>query len=121
MISLNNCRNRRILLLPQNYVFPSMTLPNLLTMWYCGDRLKNIPPYWMIRGSDMREMKVGIHKLSMMKKLVKNVEKGIRIVNLPHLLVKNSKLRHVLDIYNYVKHFFAFPYPNKRNILKKIN
>ena len=105
VISWNNCRDGRILLLPRNYVFPSMTLPNLLTMWYCGDRSKNIPPYWMIRGSDMREMKGGIQKLSTMKKLVKNVEKGVRIVNLPHLLVQNWTSIHVLDLYNAVKFF----------------
>ena len=73
VISCNNCRYRSTSLLPRNYLFLSMTLPNFLKMWYCGNRSKNIPPYWMIRGSDMREMKVGIHKLSMMKKFVKNV------------------------------------------------
>ena len=66
-------------------------------MWYCGDRSNNIPPYWMIRGSDMRKMKGGIQKFSMMKKLVKMLEKGVRIVNLPHLLVQNCTLIHVLD------------------------
>ena len=89
VISWNNCRDWRILLLPRNYLFPSITVPNLLTMWNHGDGSKNIPPYRMIRGSDMREMNGGIYKLSMMKKLVKNVEKGVRIVNLPHLLVQN--------------------------------
>ena len=77
-------------------------------MWYCGDRSKNIPPYWMIRGSDMREMKVEIQKLSMMKKLAKQVDKGVRIVNLPHLLVQNWITRHVLDLYSTVKHLFVF-------------
>ena len=70
-MSWNNCRDGMILLLPPNYVFPSMAFPNLLTMWYCGNRSKNLPSYWMIRVSDMREMKVRIQKLSMMKKLVK--------------------------------------------------
>ena len=70
VIPWNNCRDGSISLLPRNYVFPSMTIPNLLTMWYCGDRSKNILPYQVIRGSDMREMKGGIQKLSMMKKLV---------------------------------------------------
>ena len=72
-ISWNNCRDGRILLLPQNYVFPSMTFPNFLTMRYCGNRSNNIPPYWMIRGSYMIEMKRGIQKFSMMNKLVKTV------------------------------------------------
>ena len=77
VISWNNCRDRRILLLPRNYVFPSMTLLRLLKMWYCGNRSKNIPPYQMIRGSDMRDMKGGIQKFSMMNKLVKHIEKGV--------------------------------------------
>ena len=100
VISWNNCRDKRISLLPRNYVFPSMTLPNLLTMWYYGDSSKNIPPYRMIRGSYMRDMKVGIHKLSMIKKFVKNVEKRVRILNLPRLLVQNWTSRHVLGLYN---------------------
>ena len=58
----------------------------------------------------MREMKGGIQKLSMMNKLVKNVEKGVLIVNLPHLLVQNWTLRHVLDLYNAVKHLFEFTF-----------
>ena len=79
-----------------------MALPKFLMMWYCGDRSKNIPPYMMIRGSDMREMKLGIQKLIMMNKLVKNVEKGVLIMNLPHLLVQNWTSRRVLDLYNAV-------------------
>ena len=77
------------MLLQQNYLFPSMTLPNLITICYSGNRSKNISPYRMIRGSDMREMKGGIQKLSTIEKLVKSVEKGVQIINLPHLLVKN--------------------------------
>ena len=87
-------------------------------MWYCDYRSKNIPPYWMIRGSDMREMKGGIQKFSMMKKLVKMLEKGVRIVNLPHLFVQNCTLIHVLDLYNYVKLFFSFPSLKRRRRLK---
>ena len=97
VISWNNCRYGRISLLPRNYVFPSITLTNLLKMCYCGDRSKNIPPYLMTRGSDMKDMKGGIQKLSMVKKSVKNIEKGVRIVNLPHLLVQNWTPRHFLD------------------------
>ena len=119
MISWNNCRYRMISLLPQNYVFPSMTLTNLLMMWYCCDRSKIIPPYWMIRGSDMREMKGGIQKFSMMKKLVKHLEKGVRIVNIPHLLVQNCTLIHVLDLYYDGKLFFLFPSLKRRRRLKK--
>ena len=120
MISWNICRDGIILLLPRNYVFLSMTLTNLLTMWYCGDRLNNITAYWMIRGSYMREMKGGIQKLSMKNKLVKNVGKGVRIVNLTHLLVQNWKSINVLDLYNDIKQCFSFPSLNKRRRLEKI-
>ena len=61
-------------------------------MWYCGDRLKNIPAYWMIRGSNTRERKGEIQKLSMMNKLVKDVEKGVYIVNLPHLFYQKMDI-----------------------------
>ena len=89
-------------------MFMSMKLPNLPTVWYCDDRSNNISLYWIIIGSDIRERKGDIQKLSMMNKLVKNVEKGVRIVNLPHLLVQNWISRHVLDLYNSVKHFLYF-------------
>ena len=69
----------------------------------------------------MRDTKGGIQKLSMMKKLVKTVEKGVRIVNLPHLLVQNWTLRYVLDLYNAVKHLFVFTYLNKRRRLEKFS
>ena len=75
----------------------------------------------MIRGSDMKDMKGGIQKLSMIMKLMKNAEKGVRIVNLPHLIVQNWTSRHILDIYNSVKHFFAFPSLNKRRRLETIS
>ena len=68
----------------------------------------------------MREMKGEIQKSSKMNKLVKNVEKGVRIVNLPHLLVQNWTLRHALNLYNYVKHLFAFLSLNKRRRLETI-
>ena len=73
-----------------------------------------------MRGSDMREMKGGIQKLSTMKKLVKNVEKGVHIVNLTHLLVQNWTPRHVLDLYNAVKHLFVLHSLNKRRRLETL-
>ena len=101
-------------------MFLSMTLPKFLTMCYCVSRLKNIPPYRMIRGSDIRDMKGGIQKLSLMNKLVKNVEKGVRIVNLPHLMIHNWTSRSAFDTYNAVKHLFTFPSLKKRRRLEKI-
>ena len=69
----------------------------------------------------MREMMVKIHKLSMMKKLVKTMDEGVRIVNLYHLLVQNFTTINVFDLYNAVKNLFAFPSLNKRRHLKIID
>ena len=44
MISWKNCRGGSILLTDSSFVFPSMTFPNMLTMWFCGDMSKSIPP-----------------------------------------------------------------------------
>ena len=68
----------------------------------------------------MRDMKGGIQRLSMMKKLAKNVEKVVLIVNLPHLLVQDWTLIQVLHLYNTVKHLFAIPSLNKMRCLKTI-
>ena len=68
----------------------------------------------------MREMKGGIQKLSMIKKVAKSVEKGVRIVKLPHTLVQNSTSRHVLDLYNAVKNLFEFTSLYKRRRLETI-
>ena len=70
----------------------------------------------------MIDMKGGIQKLCMMmKKLLENLDKGVRILNLPHLLVQNWTLIHVLDLYNAVQHLFALPSLNKRRRLKTIS
>ena len=42
-------------------------------------------------------------------------------MNLPHLLVQNWTSRHVLDLYNAVKHLFEFTSIYKRRLLKTIS
>ena len=41
-------------------------------------------------------------------------------MNLPHLLVQNWTSRHVLDLYNAVKHFFVFTSLKKSFFLETI-
>ena len=45
-ISWGNCRGGSILLTQPSFSIPSM---NMLSMWFCGDISKNIPPYRMLR------------------------------------------------------------------------
>ena len=111
MISWGNMRHGKISLLPSDYKFPCLTFSNFLTMWYCGDCSKNIAPYRILRAADVRHLKSGKCKLSMMKKLVFHVEREAAIVNLSHLIKRNGKwtTREVIDLYNAVKHLFQFP------------
>ena len=74
----------------------------------------------MIRVSDMVEMKGGIHKLSMMNNVLKNIDMGVQIMNLTHLLVQNWTSRHVLDLYNAGKHFLHFLLLKKGDASRKL-
>ena len=47
-------------------------------------------------------------KLTNMKGLMRCVEKGARIVNLPHLVKRNMTERDAITLYNSVKHLFQF-------------
>ena len=82
----------------------------MLSMWYCGDISKNIPPYRLLKGADVKHLKGGKQKLSNMKSLVKHVERAaVEIANLPDLVKQQWSPRDVLDLYYAVKHLFEFP------------
>ena len=109
MISWENCREGSILLTTSSFSFPSMTFPIMLTMWFCGDVSKNIPPYRILKAKDVMRLKGGKQKLSNMKSLVKNVIRAASIANRCDLVVRSWSPGKVLDLYRGVKHFFAFP------------
>ena len=44
VVEWRNCLGGKFRLLPESFLFPTMLLPNLLRMWYCGDVPSNIPP-----------------------------------------------------------------------------
>ena len=68
-----NCRRGNILLTSSDFSFTSMTLPNILSMWFCGDISKYIPLYITLHCKDVKQVKGGKKKLSNMKTLVKYV------------------------------------------------
>ena len=106
--------NGRFQLLPENFTFPTLTLASLVTAWYCGNRSKGIPPYRVLKGCDVLDVKSGKQKLTNMKGLMRCVEKGARIVNLPHLVKRNMAERDAITLYNSVKHLFQFPATNNK-------
>ena len=79
----------KLILLPESFVFPTIPLPNLVRMWYCGYVPSNIPPYKMLRTCDISHLNHGKCKLSQMKKLMGYVEQAASIINQPHLVRKD--------------------------------
>ena len=75
-------------LFPESFVFPTILLPDLVRMWYCGDVPSNIPPYKMLQTCDVSHLKHDKCKLSQMKKLMGHVERAASIVNKPYLVLK---------------------------------
>ena len=58
----NYCEGNN-LLTSSEFSFSSMTLPNMLSIWFCGDISKNISPYRMLRCKDLKQVKDGEKKL----------------------------------------------------------
>lgn len=108
IVSWKNCEGGRIKLVSKNFQFPSMALPNLIRMWYCGDKNNNIPPYRMLSSCDVNHLKFGKQKLSNMKSLINHVERAARLSNQSHLIKKNWYAGDALILYNSVSHFFKF-------------
>ena len=113
IISWNNCKDGKMKLLTSGYRFPKLSFQNFVTMWYCGDKSNNIPPFRVLRSCDVKSMKGGVNQLSMMRYLMRHVERAAHFVNLPHLIVRKWTTRNAIDLYNAVNHMFAFP--NARN------
>ena len=63
-ISLGNCRGGSTLLTQPSFSILSMAFTNMLEMWFSGDISKNIPPYKMMRGKDVKHVLGGKQKLS---------------------------------------------------------
>ena len=51
--------------------FPTLTLASLVTAWYCRNRSKGIPPYRVLKGYDVLDVKSGKQKLTNMKVLMR--------------------------------------------------
>ena len=82
-------------------------------MWYCGDRSRHIYPLKMLCSFDVKGVKGGCQKLSMMKVLMHSIERAAIIVNITHLLINSWTLRKSIDVYNAVNYLFVFPALNK--------
>jgi len=111
VIKFSNCRNGKFWLLPPDYKFPkAIGLELLFTLWFCGDRSNNIPPYRMLKWNDL-DAKTERTKLSMIRKVMNTAVRGARdISGRPELL--NHRVwtyRNALDLFEGVKHLFLFP------------
>ena len=93
-----NCRGASILLTQPSVSFPSMTLPNMLEMWFFRDIYKKHHPCRILRAKYNKQLKGGNHKLSNMKYLVKQVIRAARIVDRNDLVVQNWYPRNIMDL-----------------------
>ena len=88
----------------------------MLTMWFCGDTTKNIPPYKMLKACDVKHIKGGKQKISNMRRLVSHVLRAaVDLTGMSNLVVQEWNVRKVLDLYNAVKHMFQFPLLEKHD------
>ena len=113
-ICLYGSNNGKLQLLPDGFIIPFLTLSSLVTAWYCGNVSKGIPPYRLLRAWDLRHIKSGKSMLSQMRKVMKCMEKGVEIVNLPGLIKGKMEERDAITLYNSVKHLFFSPSKDKK-------
>ena len=106
---LYGTKKGRFQLLPDNFSFPTLTLSSFVTAWYCGNSVKGIPPYKVLRSWDVTNGKCDKQKLSQMRKLMCYVEKGAVLVNQPLLVKSRMTEREARLLYMGVKHLFRFP------------
>ena len=71
------------------FSFPSMTFTCMLEMWFFRYISKNIPPYMVLRGKYVMDVKGGKQKLSNMKSLVKQVIRAAGVTDRHDLVVRN--------------------------------
>ena len=98
----------RMILFTSTFVSPSMPLPNLIRMCYCGYVPNNIPPYKILRPCNVAHLKQGKIKLSNMKIISSHVERGAKIVNQTALIKIYQTVAHTFSLYHAAKHLFMF-------------
>lgn len=117
VIEWKNCEQGRFCLVPKSFKFPvGLTMINLFTMFFIGDKTKNIPPYRMLSQKDLFR-RTDKTNLSMMKRLMKEAKRGAEFIVGKPELTRHRVWTHrkVLDFYEGVKHLFDFPGKVKAN------
>lgn len=112
MLSWKNTSGGKFKLLPKNYVIPHMSLCNLVTMWYCGDKQNKIPPYKMLSASDFSHVKSGKQKLTHMRKMISYFKRAAHLINRNDLIKSHRSvwtIRDAVTLYESTVHLFRFP------------
>ena len=104
-----NCCGGNILLTQPSFSFPSMIFTNMLYMYFCRDKYRNILTYRMLRGKYVMHVKGGKQNLSNIKYLVKQVLRATGIANINYLVVQDCSPSKVMYLYLGVRHFIDFP------------
>jgi len=74
-----------------------------------GDFSINVPPYKSLRGIDVKEMKTGKQKVSMIKKIKNEMHnRGAQQLRFDHMMKKSMTTRDALDLYHATKHLIQY-------------
>ena len=97
--------------LPENFVFPKMSLVTLITSWFSGNESVRTVPYKQLRAADIVKVKER-SKLSQMKKLISAVEIAAKREGIWNDLAQRQKgswdVGSTVRLYEGVQHYFAY-------------
>ena len=98
--------------LPENFVFPKMSLVTLITSWFSGNESMRTVRYKQLRAADIKKVKER-SKLSQMKKLMSAVEIAAKHEGIWDDLAKKQKgswdVGSTVRLYESVQHCFDYP------------
>ena len=101
--------------LPEDFVFPKMSLPLLITSWFSGNESMRTVPYKLLRATEIKNKKER-YKLSQMKLLMMAVETAAKSVGSWDGLAPQKgpwNVGSTVRLFESVQHFFDYPSKSK--------
>ena len=107
-MSYNNFSGVKFFLRHQKFQLTSLIFPNMLTMWFCGNVSKYIPPYIILKRTGARHLKGVKQKLSNIKYMVRHILREANISNHTEFVAGFWTLKRVINLCYSVNSMFSF-------------
>ena len=91
-----------------------------MTLWYCRDISRQIYPLKLLFKFDVKVVKGGWQKISIINLLMSIIKRASIIVNITLLLVNYCTPWKSIELYNTVNHLFVLPALNENRRYKSI-